>query len=66
MKILGGYLKTTAGEVLVAGRDPQKISLEARVRVAWGFDAKELAGISVYCPRSDRDGEDAVWNKQRF
>ena len=33
MKILSGYLKATGGEVLVAGCDPEKISLEARARM---------------------------------
>ena len=32
MRIFSGYLKATAGEVLIAGRDPQKLSLEARAR----------------------------------
>ena len=33
MKILSGYLKATGGEVLVAGCDPEKISLKARARM---------------------------------
>jgi len=33
MKILSGYLKATRGEVLVAGCDPEKISLKARARM---------------------------------
>jgi iron complex transport system ATP-binding protein len=33
MKILSGYLKATAGEVLVAGRDPEAIPLKARARM---------------------------------
>ena len=33
MKILSGYLKTTGGEVLVDGCDPEKISLKARARM---------------------------------
>ena len=33
MKILSGYLKALGGEVLVAGCDPQKISLKDRARM---------------------------------
>ena len=33
MKVLSGYLKATGGEVLVAGRDPKKMSLETRARM---------------------------------
>ncbi|MDG1233727.1 MAG: ATP-binding cassette domain-containing protein [Pseudomonadales bacterium] len=33
MKILSGYLKATGGEVLIAGCDPEKISLKARARM---------------------------------
>jgi iron complex transport system ATP-binding protein len=33
LRILSGYLKATDGEVLVAGCDPQKISLQARARM---------------------------------
>ena len=33
MKILSGYLKPTGGEVMIAGCDPEKISLEARARM---------------------------------
>ena len=33
MKILSGYLKATGGEVMIAGCDPEKISLEARARM---------------------------------
>ena len=32
MRILSGYLKATAGEALIAGRDQQKLSLEGRAR----------------------------------
>lgn len=33
MKILSGYLKATGGEVMIAGCDPEKISLKARARM---------------------------------
>ena len=33
LKILSGYLKPTDGEVLVAGYNPQKISLQARAKI---------------------------------
>ena len=33
MKILSGYLKATGGDVMIAGCDPEKISLEARARM---------------------------------
>jgi iron complex transport system ATP-binding protein len=33
MKILSGYLKPTGGEVMIAGCDPEKISLKARARM---------------------------------
>lgn len=33
MKILSGYLKATDGEVMIAGCDPEKISLKARARM---------------------------------
>jgi len=33
MKILSGYLQATGGEVMIAGCDPEKISLKARARM---------------------------------
>jgi iron complex transport system ATP-binding protein len=33
MKILSGYLKATGGEVMIAGCDPERISLKARARM---------------------------------
>jgi iron complex transport system ATP-binding protein len=33
MKTLSGYLKATGGEVMIAGCDPEKISLKARARM---------------------------------
>ena len=45
MKVLSGYLKATDGEVLVAGRDPQKISLEARARMLGVLTQKSSLGF---------------------
>ena len=45
MKILSGYLKATGGEVMIAGCDPEKISLEARARMLGVLTQKSSLGF---------------------
>ena len=69
MKILSGYLKATSGDVLVAGCDPEAISLEARARILgvltqrnsleFPFTAREIIAMGRV-PFGVSEGFDAV------
>ena len=75
LKILSGYLKPTDGEVLVAGYNPQKISLQARAKILgvltqrnsleFPFTAREVIAMGRM-PFGQSEGSDEVTQEQQL